>query len=458
MGLDAWARFRKPGETEEDEIHFVEEWRKHHRLHNWMEALHQARLKPAPKSKLFEFTAIEDAAAEILATIRDPLNLGGLKELSLAALKSLSGHASYYDGPLDLSGLDSLSLECAGILVENHEGELVLGLKEVSLEMAEVLVKHSGFLELKEEVSLSNDAAKILLSRAPNVRINNPIDPDHRDRFRNSATITKEIAFKYLSRMRRLREAFRIERMHLETSISYPPPPPHDSGAAEGADPPLKTLPLSSLHPSSPESNEVQDREDEIVEIEYFAHIEEVAASILAQTDECLDLYGITELSDEAARHFSQHQGALDLSGLQKLSEIAARHLANHQGEIYLPEELEHGVNAGTACFVKKESLHSAEKHENKLLTVDIAKVFVSRAEPFYRVEVTADEIKDLSLAISGEILSPKAHEFFFEEDFNDKEYLEAYKNYYKEMDLFFIKQSSDLLEKGYQVFYKSSW
>jgi hypothetical protein len=31
--------------------------------------------------------------------------------------------------------------------------------------------------------------------------------------------------------------------------------------------------------------NEAQDREDTIVEIEYFAHIEEGAASILAQTD-----------------------------------------------------------------------------------------------------------------------------------------------------------------------------
>ena len=49
--------------------------------------------------------------------------------------------------------------------------------------------------------------------------------------------------------------------------------------------------------------NEAQDREDTIVEIEYFAHIEEGAASILAQTDECLDLYGITEFEVVGDRH-----------------------------------------------------------------------------------------------------------------------------------------------------------
>ena len=48
MGLDQWAYCRPPRKRNSDEDEHLEEWRKHNRLHGYMEELWEAKGCPVP--------------------------------------------------------------------------------------------------------------------------------------------------------------------------------------------------------------------------------------------------------------------------------------------------------------------------------------------------------------------------------------------------------------------------
>ena len=112
-------------------------------------------------SDLTAFTAIEDAAAELLAGHKGRLYLTGLTSLSDAAAEALAKHK----GELGLGSLTSLSdspghLALAVRLTTTTNTRLVLnGLTSLSDAAAEALAKHKGELHL-------NGVAKAAVTRA----------------------------------------------------------------------------------------------------------------------------------------------------------------------------------------------------------------------------------------------------------------------------------------------------
>jgi hypothetical protein len=111
---------------------------------------------------LYEFTSIDDDAAEVLSKYRGSLDLRGLVSLTTKAADALSTHKG--DGgdnvALCLDSLENIPLSALESLCK-HSGSLVLGLTSVTTAMASLLGKHKGELELRslEELSDSDAAA-----------------------------------------------------------------------------------------------------------------------------------------------------------------------------------------------------------------------------------------------------------------------------------------------------------
>jgi len=100
------------------------------------------------------------ALAGKLASQKGKLDLGGLKNLSVAAAEALSKHK----GELSLWGLKSLSDTVAKSL-SKHKGPLNLqGLKSLSSAVAEALSKHEGDLDLMGLNSLSDSPGHVALA------------------------------------------------------------------------------------------------------------------------------------------------------------------------------------------------------------------------------------------------------------------------------------------------------
>lgn len=114
-------------------------------------------LAGSESEELWEFTAIEDAAAEILSRYRGDLTLDSLTCLSDAAANSLSTH----EGQLDLPNVMKLS-DAAVKCLSKHEANLYLGITSLSDAAAKSLSKHTGYLVLRNLESLSAAAAKSL--------------------------------------------------------------------------------------------------------------------------------------------------------------------------------------------------------------------------------------------------------------------------------------------------------
>jgi hypothetical protein len=107
-----------------------------------------------------EFIKINDAVAEVLALHEGELSLG-LKELSAPIADALSKHK----GGLSLSGLTEIS-DAAAESISRLQGDLSLGgLTEISDAVADSLSKHEGSLNLDGLSKLSTNIARSLSIR-----------------------------------------------------------------------------------------------------------------------------------------------------------------------------------------------------------------------------------------------------------------------------------------------------
>lgn len=135
-----------------------------------------------------EFTAIEDAAAQVLSEYSGDLDLQSLTslsdnaaralgkrkgDLSLQGVKTISDAAALalgkHKGRLDLDGLTSLSDAAAGGLALQEGSLLLNGLTSLSDNAARALGKHKGTLVLSELTSLSDAAAQGLAQHEGNL-------------------------------------------------------------------------------------------------------------------------------------------------------------------------------------------------------------------------------------------------------------------------------------------------
>lgn len=109
---------------------------------------------------LFEFTAITEDAAELLAALENSVDLRNLQEISDAVAEIFSRHK----GALDLGGLKYLSIEAATSL-SKHDGWLHLEIPEISDEAALALSKGIVSLKLTGLQKLDGTPGHIALAR-----------------------------------------------------------------------------------------------------------------------------------------------------------------------------------------------------------------------------------------------------------------------------------------------------
>jgi len=107
---------------------------------------------------LYEYTDIEDAAAEVLARYDGSLSLGGLTHITDSTAKHLGNHK----GSLWLNGLHCLSAETANTLSKHQGGLWLWGLKTLDSTCALHLAKTSGMLSLTGLTVLSDEIIEIL--------------------------------------------------------------------------------------------------------------------------------------------------------------------------------------------------------------------------------------------------------------------------------------------------------
>jgi acyl carrier protein len=236
---------------------------------------------------LYEFTRIDDAAAESLTKHEGDLWLNGLTELSGAAAESLTKH----EGDLYLNGLTELS-DAAAESLAKHEGTLYLdGLPELSDAAAESLAKHEGELWLNGLTELSDAAAESL------------------------AKYEGEL---WLQGLTELSGAAAESLAKHEGTLYLDGLPELSDGAAESLAKHEGTLCLNGL-----------------------TELSDAAAESLGKHEGDLWLQGLTELSGAAAESLAKHEGTLYLDGLPYLSDATAESLAKHEGELSLDGSLD---------------------------------------------------------------------------------------------------------------------
>jgi TPR repeat protein len=271
---------------------------------------------------LSEFTAIEDEAAEVLATLEAcALNLSGLTSLGEAAAAFLSKCDE--DTTLNLDGLSELSdqaieyladfqgyaLLLSGVLSISDDGieklssvsaELSLsGLAELSDKAASVLANHDGQLHLNGLQTLSNEAAMSLASHEADISLASF------QAFPSNSTAAEELAKNIGS------QSFIDLGGLLELDSSVAKTLADAKANLPFSETQFDEILLSELHELSPE-----------------------AATHLARRCGTLNLMSITNLSDEVAEQLSNHRGHLVLEGLESLTEEAASKLVSHRGDL----------------------------------------------------------------------------------------------------------------------------
>ena len=132
-------------------------------LKNLSVAAAEALTKHKGELSLWGLKSLSDTVAKSLSKHKGPLNLQGLKSLSSAVAEALSKH----EGDLDLMGLNSLSdspghVALAGKLARQKGDLRLYYLKSLSDSAAEALSKREGKLDLHGLKSLSDAAAEAL--------------------------------------------------------------------------------------------------------------------------------------------------------------------------------------------------------------------------------------------------------------------------------------------------------
>jgi hypothetical protein len=244
-------------------------------------------LKEKEPLRFEDYTALDDDAAEILATHKGELILDGLKEISDESATSLTNY-QHEDNALHLNGISKLFHSVAESLgkyngklihlnslveltditaasLSNFRGELSLtGLTELSESTAASLAKHKGLLKLDGLTELSETVAENLVNHQGELSLN------------RLAELSESVA---------------------ESLAKY-----------KG-----ETLPLNAL-----------------------TKLSDVAAANLSKYGGELLLNGLTEISDSVASSLANHKGKLSLNGLVELKDQQAKILSKHTGELIL--------------------------------------------------------------------------------------------------------------------------
>lgn len=119
-----------------------------------------AKFRTGEDLNLFEFTAITEDAAKLLADLKGSVDLRNVGEISDAVAEIFSQHK----GALDLGGLRSLSVAAAASLAR-HDGWLHLEIAEISDEAALSLSTGIVSLKLTKLERLDGSAGHIALAR-----------------------------------------------------------------------------------------------------------------------------------------------------------------------------------------------------------------------------------------------------------------------------------------------------
>jgi hypothetical protein len=108
---------------------------------------------------------LNEKAARHLSKIKSPLYIEGLKQISVDVANALALH---HGGMLALNSIEEISIEVADALLK-HKGHLSLsGITSLSPQVAEYLGSHNGKIDLDGLVELDHETRRILL-RNPNI-------------------------------------------------------------------------------------------------------------------------------------------------------------------------------------------------------------------------------------------------------------------------------------------------
>jgi len=235
-----------------------------------------------------------ETAEQLGQHVGNPLQLKGLQRLSIAAAEFLAQH----DGALELNGLIRISDNVATALATHRDSLSLNGLKGLSDVAAESLSQHHGPLNLNGLTWLSDQAAAWL------------------------SQLNSSLALDSLTNV-------------------YPDPM---MAAYPGY---LALAQFLSL--------------DEDLNISCLTQLSDSDAIRISQnTNGAVNLDGLHELSETAAAHLQNHIGTLRLNGLTKISEAAACQLGKYRGYgLYLNglSDVSESVAAGLLTYNGKLSL-----------------------------------------------------------------------------------------------------
>jgi len=250
-------------------------------------------------------------------------DVGLLKILTAEAAEILSNKAGEW---LNLSGLISLSLECARAL-SKHNGVLILGPDALSEEAAKELTDHIGDICFQEWGVLSGVKKSTLSNFKSRICFGN-----------------WEWSGRYTDREGYL-DYRNLEMISPEMAVAL--------AAQEG------WLDLSKLRSLSNFSFDIKRKLKSLFGYQSFNSI----ADILSTHKGALDLSGLIDIADEDAISLLKHRGPLYLDGLQKLSFEAADSLIDHKGYLSL------GAFSGSGSSYKEDEIFAKifAKRDNNL-------------------------------------------------------------------------------------------
>ena len=274
-------------------------------------------LEDSESVDLYQFTRIDDTAAESLSNFEGDLNLCGLTELSDVAAESLSK----CKGGLNLSRLTKLN-NVAARFMAGRKGRLSLGIRQINDNLASYFANHVGLLELNQLQSITCDTAKILGKHQGKVNIT------WRDKFDHASIkiVTQfigDITFDGISDIPiEVLEALIRERNEQITGKGPDRIELHDRFIFVDHSKPTAYLP----------EDLTEDEKDDIC---YFL------VENLFYSRPSINFWEPINVTEKVAAVLSKYKGDLDLSVNDALTVAVANILAQHKGKltIWLDEE-----------------------------------------------------------------------------------------------------------------------
>ena len=337
---------------------------------------------------------ISDEVAELLSQHKGDIELCNLSHITASCARALHHHEGIIHLDL-LSGnttcpdtfllvaknspgvpsLNELSEGNAKLLVGLHEHLELNGLKDLKVETAEVLAKHTGIIQLNGIEDISTESLTALASfKGKEISFNglSHISKQRASCFKDfktellrldgikvleeeSASILSDVTFKLsflgldTNAFEDLSETFAKFFTKLDRNLDFPNLKSIDAAAAQWlSKSKAMLLSFDALEELSPEvAQHLSKFEGKHLMLNGIKLLtDEVAGNLTNFKGITLSLDGVRDLSPKAAEHLANGGGRLSLKGLTELTDPVAKALSLFKGDLRLSDDLQQKVDA----------------------------------------------------------------------------------------------------------------